>query len=924
MDNGVENVKEDRLISRLTHTLTEGSRKVAFITGSGVSVGAVPGVDGIVAHMHAVPSSFNDQLQFKRALKGLSGGEKYQQAADVLKELRGQDGLNLAIRRAVLDACTGLGAPERSVLARRGDPEELKQTEHDTGLWTLTPAVESLGALLRALPAHRRGPVITTNFDPLLEIAVRKAGGRPNPQALDFDGKLEQREDDDAVNIVHVHGYWRIGDTLHTISQLTRDRTELLGSLRSTLTDHTVVVVGYSGWEDAFSRSLQERVREKNLYGLDLIWCSYDELAVAVEASPLLSEFQQAPRWTFYDRINAHRLFPRLYESYMRTVQCPPGWTRLDRALLDALTEEEMPAADVKRFFDGAEPRWETALDPRVPRLSLVDRLTGDLAGCLSGTLDKRIVAAVGPMGEGKSIALRQAAVDLVRGRGDVTVLWREHGTRIDPKVILSMPEQPGQHIVLVTDQGAQHIDELRQIMAAGRGDIHVLLAGQQREWRSAGGYQKLASFTKVVGNLGLQDEDGTLLVQAWERLDALEELARTPRKDRAGRLVEMSRATYGKRDSSLVGAMLELRYGTLLRDHVGKLLDRLAGHPAVEGTSLVHCFLMIALLHVAHDPARRQASPLSPRILARVVGLEDDYLVEDAITVPLGREAAATGHDSGLWIRHQTIAEAALAISNERSADELADLARRLVTAAIQLSRETGTFGNDLHAAAYLSRGLSQRNRRLKLDKEALVAARTAASAAPHRLSFRTALMTTLRVTGHIDEALKVAAETCRELGSMTDPESRITFIQEWGTAAGKAGEYGMNTLLHGVALRGARDNQAVVGSLLSMGVPLTELHRGSDDPVVLDALRAVVGLAAHKIASSSFPVRRDAHDYQGYVDNHMEYIKGAGAEPLAGAEAWVAVQTAVDRLLPGAPAALAPLLSKGTLSVLPSPDLR
>ncbi|MEU0597815.1 SIR2 family protein [Streptomyces sp. NPDC006393] len=923
--SGVESVKEQRLVSRLRHELTEGTRKVAFITGSGVSLGAIPGVDGIVDHMSAIPSDFDDKLMFKRELKNRSGGDKYQAAAALLKDIRGQDGLNLAIRRAVLEACTGLGPQERFLLAEREDKDELKDAEYNTGLWKLTPAVESLGALLRALPEQRRGPVITTNFDPLLEIAVRKAGGVANPLPLEFDGSLQHREVEDAVNVVHVHGYWRLGDTLHTVGQLTEDRPELAGSLRSSLTDHTVVVVGYSGWEDAFSRSLLERVRERNLYGFDVIWCCYEALDDAVRASPLLAELRRPARWTFYDRVDAHRLFPRLYSAYQDTVQCPPGWIRIDRSFLDSVAADEHTAQDVERFFDGAEPGWATALDPRVPRLSVVGRLTGELNGCLDGRLDKRVVAAVGPMGEGKSIALRQAAVDLARGRDDVTVLWREHRTRIVPEAILSMPQRPGHRIVLVTDQGAQHIEELRRLLraceSAGRGDILVLLAGQQREWRARRAFEKLSAQTKVVTNLGLQDADGQLLVQAWEQLGVLRELARTPGHERATRLVALSRATYGRRDSSLVGAMLQLRYGPLLREHVGRLLDQLSAHPPVEGTSLVHCFLMIALLHVAFDQRRKNSSPLSARVLARVMGLEDEYLVEEAVVIPLGKEAALGGFDNGLWIRHHSIAEAALAISGERDPEELTGLATKLVTAAVDLSRETGSFSDDLHAAAYLSPGLARRHRQLGLVKESLAAGRSAIDAAPQRLSFRTAMMTSLRLTGRLDEALRLAEETCRELDSVTDPESEIAFVQEWGTAAGQARKYDMNTLLHGVALHKSRSARDAVGSLLSMGVPLTELHRASAEEVFLDALRAVVGLSARKITPNIFPGRHDAH---GFLDNHRKYIEGHGATPLDGTEGWDAVQAAVNRLLPGAPGAIAPLLTKGALSAKPTPELR
>ncbi|MGW0414445.1 P-loop NTPase [Streptomyces collinus] len=922
-DNGVE-CDEDYLVARLMGLLTEETRKISFITGSGVSLGAIPGVDGIVDKMRTIPRLVQDKMLLERQLKGLSGGQKYQKAAATLKRIRGQDAVNLAIRLAVLDACTGLRQEQRTVLAEQGGRKALQAAEFDTGLWKLTPAVEHLGLLLRAMPAHRRGPVITTNFDPLLEIAVRKAGGRANVQYLDFDGRVQHTEDEDAVNIVHVHGYWREGDTLHTLDQLTAERPELTDSLRSALRDHAVVVVGYSGWEDAFSRSLLERVRAKDHLGIDLIWCSYKKLAAAVEEAPLLLELQKAPRWTFYEDIDAHRTFPKLFAGYSTAVQSPPGWTRIDRDLLDNLAAEEHTSEEIESCFDGREPGWRDALDARIPRLSVVGKLTGDMHRCLNGTIDKRVVAAVGPMGEGKSIALRQAAVDLVRRRDDITVFWREHRTPLEVRTVLSVPERPGHHILLVTDQGADFINELRQLMAAceeeGRRDIRVLLTAQSREWRSLGGFRHLAHYTKAVSSFGLEDRDCEALVQAWEGLGVLGELAKTPQDERVGALLSLSRANYGRQDSSLVGAMLQLRYGPLLREHVRNLLDRLADHPAVETTSLVQCFLMIALLHVAYNFENEKCSPLSLRVLGRVVGLEDDYLVEEAVAAPLGREAAVSEAEHGLWIRHRSIAEAALFISGERNPGELAELIRKLVTAAVELSKETSEFPDDLYAAAYLCRGLSHRdNRHLKLENEAVAAARAAVAAAPRRLSFRTALMMTLRVTGRRDQALDVGQETCRELESMSDRESDVTFIQEWGTLAGQDGKYSLNALLDAVAVHRSRDPQHIISGLLKMGLALTELHRSTGEAVFLDALRAAVGLLAGKVNPGESSRR-----YDKYLDNHKTYLAAEGCTPLMGTDSWAALQAAVDRLLPAAPSAMAPLLTKGSLSVLPPLELR
>jgi hypothetical protein len=73
--------------------------------------------------------------------------------------------------------------------------------------------------------------VLTTNFDPLIEVAIRAAGGSCYSTRLDDDQPLNQTMGD-GVHVVHLHGYWHGSDTLHRQSQLGRDRLQLRDSLR--------------------------------------------------------------------------------------------------------------------------------------------------------------------------------------------------------------------------------------------------------------------------------------------------------------------------------------------------------------------------------------------------------------------------------------------------------------------------------------------------------------------------------------------------------------------------------------------------------------------------------------------------------------------------------------------------------------------
>ncbi|MGW2918980.1 P-loop NTPase [Streptomyces angustmyceticus] len=897
--------QEKALISRLTSLLTEGNRPVAFIVGSGVSAGAVDGVPAIVDSMRTMIGAPGEIADFDTRVTGPSDAEKYQQAAEFAEEYRGPDWINIVIRQAVLGACPDLSPEERTHQARANE-KDLEDFEEDSPRWRLTPATEALGHLLQLLPRWRRGPVITTNFDPLLEIAVRRSQARANWQAIDLDGKLSRGEDPDAVDIAHVHGYWRRGDTLHTVYQLQKPRRMLHGSLRRSLSGHAVVVVGYSGWEDAFSRSLRECVQEQDMHDIDLIWCSYDPLTNESFSSGLLRELNEAPRRTFYHQIDANRLFPNLLDAYVAAVECPRGWCHINRGFLDEVGSRTLSEKEVVAFFDGAQPDWPEAVDCRIPRLSIVTKLIEAVRNCLRDDVDGQIVAAVGPMGEGKSIALRQATVDLVCARDDITVLWRERRISIDPEAIMAIPQRAGHHILLTIDGGAFVIDGLKQLLAKcssrSRTDIHVLLADQEWEWRNRACLELGGFLAKTVRVHGLTAEDGEAIVDAWRDFGALGELDKTPENEQAHELVDLSAASFGRQERSLVGAMLTLRYGPQLGKHVDELLQRIERHPRVGNATLREAFLMIAVLHSAFDDTKRQIRPLSVRILAQALEA-NQAAIEMQVEDRLRREAALSETGENLWVRHVSIADAALRISRTKHPGELIPLIRKLVRAAVRLSPVAGPMDEDLYSVAYLSS-------RLQNGEEAVAASEAAVAAAPARLSYRTSLMAALRKARRLPEARQTAEQAAKDMATMSDSESKWGFLLEWGTVAGMGCHPETNALLDSVALALSVDESKVVSALVNMGVPLTKLHEKTSEPVYLDALRGVVGL---------MEARRRNHRQDGYLTQHTTYITRCGTTSLDGEDAWNAVQAAVDKLRLTAHPTLVPLLPSVGASVRP-----
>jgi len=105
-----------------------------------------------------------------------------------------QSAANEIVKRAVLGArlkdasCEGVDIDVRSA-----SDDELRVMEFDSR-WELNPGIEALGKLVAHYPQRFGKTVLTTNFDPLIEVAIRRAGGDYFKTALHADGNLSQTE----------------------------------------------------------------------------------------------------------------------------------------------------------------------------------------------------------------------------------------------------------------------------------------------------------------------------------------------------------------------------------------------------------------------------------------------------------------------------------------------------------------------------------------------------------------------------------------------------------------------------------------------------------------------------------------------------------------------------------------------------------
>ena len=311
---------EEDLLDRLT--AQPGG--MVFLVGSAVTAPVragepgVPRVDGVIEQIRRVYTRPEALARLEQALAA-APQQRYQAAFRHLQRTRGQDLANAIIRRCVLQArVASRRFPEVHQDIAEGASELCRSLEQDLEGWHLPPAVEALGRLLASSPTGERPVVLTSNFDPLVTVSVHRAGGRAYTTALHGDGGFAAI-DGQGTLIVHFHGDWFRSDTLHTLAQLGQERPRLAASLAQLLGARTLVVIGYGGWDDIFTRSLIQVIRGE-LAAVDVLWTFYgaDPARLAADHASLLADLApgiERARVLLYKGIDAHSFLPRLARS---------------------------------------------------------------------------------------------------------------------------------------------------------------------------------------------------------------------------------------------------------------------------------------------------------------------------------------------------------------------------------------------------------------------------------------------------------------------------------------------------------------------------------------------------------------------------------------------------------------------------------
>jgi hypothetical protein len=471
-------------------------------------------------------------------------------------------------------------------------------------------------------------------------------------------------------------------------------------------------------------------------------------------------------------------------------ISTPEGWINID----STFWSQQVPETSDERilqYFDGRVPIWPDILSKRIPERTIVADLVTTITDAIN-TGSPQITLLLGPGGEGKSTAFLQALYTSAQ-RGTCNVVWRAGVERGLPTAFVTGLGTDSGAWLFASDEADSLVRDVYNAMkeASGKQNIHFFLTCRDTDWIANEGddfaWNTVGAFIERRIK-GLDHSDATAIVRAWSNYGTrgLGKLSGLDPEEAAEKLFEAAKLEAISTDGAFLGAMLRVRVGLALKDHVGALLARLdrreiQGYP---GKTLLEAFALIAIPHAFN------LLFLSKPVLAKALAV-DELRLRRRVLGPLGEEAAATAQGQYVLTRHRAIAEAAMEMLTNRFHFDPEDILAELVTAAITLGTEGVAIPNIAEWRFLSSRMFAQGNQVLGIRLA------SAALAADPTNSFLAVKLSQLhREAGHPDQSVEVFRR------SVHRAQGNRAFFTEWGTAEGAIGNSAVSVWLKSVSI--------------------------------------------------------------------------------------------------------------------------
>lgn len=279
-----------------------------------------------------------------------------------------------------------------------------------------------------------------------------------------------------------------------------------------------------------------------------------------------------------------------------------------------------------------------------------------------------------------------------------------------------------------------------KAVWGAPSSGIALLLASQDRLWS-----HRALSFQGLIHSTyfhGLTESDAYAIAGAWEKQGLLSTTEPNDRKMQiaktASNLLNSSKIMLDGKETTLFGAILDVRFGAGLTGRIQDLLQKFSNINirSDQKTTLADIFQAICLMQDCYGRYGQLQRGASRPLVAALVGL-DTVFVDGKILQLLGREAAVTYAADRIYSRHPAIARTVVNLLRENGS----------LTATANL---VGYAGASLRAAGGLSeadyRDAYLIARELKSSDEAIAAAEGSLTAAPELLEPRVTYLSVLR----------------------------------------------------------------------------------------------------------------------------------------------------------------------------------
>ena len=239
----------------LLHRLRANGGGTTFLFGSAFSVnkgiGGIPNVSQVSEIIKEYAAELNLLGAYNDFIGSANERDRYQESFSFISAILGANSTREIVRRVVM-----------------------RNFDAETGKHRIPQAIQDFARCIKEEKIKVKN-ILTTNFDTLIEEALKNEGVKYNSLSTVSDSNIPENGNG-YINIVHLHGVWERGDTMHARNQLESQRGRIEASLRNFLIEQHVVIMAYSGWEDSFTRTLTNIVKDDKA-NYNLAWCFYEK-----------------------------------------------------------------------------------------------------------------------------------------------------------------------------------------------------------------------------------------------------------------------------------------------------------------------------------------------------------------------------------------------------------------------------------------------------------------------------------------------------------------------------------------------------------------------------------------------------------------------------------------------------------------------